>query len=112
MPTMPATVHVGPRLPRTEQRQEQDRRRRQAKPWRRWYGLAAWHARRVAQLTAAPWCCRCAARGEPNVPATVANHVEPHRGDWRRFIAGELESVCKPCHDREVQREEARAARL
>ncbi|MDN3627161.1 hypothetical protein [Methylobacterium isbiliense] len=46
------------------------------------------------------------ARGEV-VPASVVNHRRPHRGEWALFIDPENhESVCKPCHDREIQREE------
>lgn len=42
--------------------------------------------------------------------ATVANHRIAHKGDWKLFIEGDLESACKPCHDSEVQREEKAAA--
>ncbi len=40
------------------------------------------------------------------VAATVADHVEPHRGDPVKFWEGRLQSLCKPCHDRDKQREE------
>ena len=40
------------------------------------------------------------------VAATVADHVEPHRGDHDKFWHGRLQSLCKPCHDRDKQREE------
>jgi len=52
-----------------------------------------------------PLCQRCKANGFI-VEATVANHVEPHRGDWDKFINGPLESTCKPCHDSVIQSEE------
>jgi len=32
-------------------------------------------------------------------PATVADHVEPHGGDANKFWLGELQSLCKRCHD-------------
>lgn len=48
---------------------------------------------------------RQARRGE-TVVATVANHIKPHRGNWTLFAEGELESLCKPCHDGEAQRED------
>jgi hypothetical protein len=32
------------------------------------------------------------------VPATVADHVTPHRGDWAAFCTGKLQSLCDPCH--------------
>jgi hypothetical protein len=30
-------------------------------------------------------------------PATVADHIEPHRGDPVKF-AGPIQSLCLPCH--------------
>jgi 5-methylcytosine-specific restriction endonuclease McrA len=33
------------------------------------------------------------------VPATVADHVTPHRGDPEAFWYGQLQSLCKQCHD-------------
>lgn len=33
--------------------------------------------------------------------ATVVDHVEPHKGDVRKFWFGKLQSLCKPCHDRD-----------
>lgn len=104
MPTLPPTLGA---RPREERRREYDQARRSAKPWRKWYNLPAWRARRAEQLAREPLCARHLARGEV-VAATVANHVRPHRGDWELFINGPLESVCKPCHDGEVQSEERR----
>jgi hypothetical protein len=33
------------------------------------------------------------------VPATVAHHIEPHRGDYTVFKLSPLRSLCKACHD-------------
>ncbi|MFX4223552.1 MAG: hypothetical protein ACMVO3_22770 [Thalassobaculum sp.] len=95
---------------RTDQqrKREHDNRRRLTKPWRAWYKLPLWRRRREGQLTAQPLCQRCLEK-ELIAEATVANHKKPHRGDWELFAYGELESVCKPCHDREIQREERAA---
>jgi 5-methylcytosine-specific restriction protein A len=90
---------------RQEQNKLFDRARRRNSPWRLWYGQKAWKARRAAQLLAEPLCARCKPKGYV-VAATVANHKVPHRGDWVLFIEGELESLCKRCHDRDVQAEE------
>lgn len=108
---MPPT-HRASHLPeRAVVRRESDRRRRQASPWRRWYAMPVWRQQiRPAQLAREPLCRRCRDRGEM-VEATVVNHVIPHRGVWAAFIAGPFESLCKPCHDGEVQREERRRAR-
>jgi 5-methylcytosine-specific restriction enzyme A len=43
-------------------------------------------------------CEECLAQGR-TTPATIADHVEPHQGDIRKFRTGRLRSVCKPCHD-------------
>ena len=75
------------------------------RPWKPWYSLARWRRLRSAQLAAEPLCGTCAARGLV-VPATVADHVEPHRGDADKFWNGRLQSLCAPCHSRDKQREE------
>jgi 5-methylcytosine-specific restriction protein A len=52
----------------------------------------------VLQLEQFPLCkMHLEIRGEV-LPATVADHVEPHRGDPVLF-AGPLQSLCKECHD-------------
>jgi hypothetical protein len=35
------------------------------------------------------------------VAATVADHINPHNGDWVAFLTAPLQSLCKPCHDSE-----------
>jgi hypothetical protein len=30
--------------------------------------------------------------------ATVADHIQPHNGNWNEFWLGELQSLCAPCH--------------
>jgi len=42
----------------------------------------------------------CKARGDASVPATVADHIVPHRGNERAFWFGALQSLCKTCHDK------------
>jgi len=70
----------------------------------RWvYHTARWQRMRLQQLRDEPLCRYCAAMGWV-VPATVVDHTIPHRGD--RDLAldqGNLQSVCKPCHDRLCQ---------
>lgn len=102
---MPPTFRPNGMRTKRERGREHDVRRREDQPWRAWYGLAVWQRIRAAQLQAEPLCRRCAALGEVTA-ATVVNHMEPHRGDWAKFIGGPFESVCKPHHDAEVQREE------
>jgi len=102
---MPPTFRPRGMRTKRERGRDHDQRRREEKPWRKWYALKAWKDRRRDQLQKEPLCRRHLARGEV-VAANTANHVEPHRGDWDLFIGGELESLCKTCHDVDVQREE------
>ena len=53
---------------------------------------------RALQLRHHPVCVMCAARGI-TTPATIADHVVSHRGDWNAFILGELQSLCASCHN-------------
>ena len=42
-----------------------------------------------------------------SAPATVVDHVKPHQGSERLFFDSEnLQSLCKPCHDRHKQSQE------
>jgi 5-methylcytosine-specific restriction endonuclease McrA len=66
--------------------------------WQRFYGTAFWQRRRKLQLLEHPLCKLCLARGVVTI-ATVADHVEPHKGDWNLFCLGELQSLCGSCHN-------------
>ncbi len=110
MPTRPRTLGAKPRLSLADRRKEEEARRRASKPWRNWYSSAIWKAIRATQLALEPLCRRCSKRGLIEA-ATVCNHVTPHRGNWTLFVGGPFESVCKACHDGEVQREERSAGR-
>jgi 5-methylcytosine-specific restriction protein A len=68
------------------------------RPWRRFYGLNVWKVRRRHQLQIEPLCRACLAVGEVTA-ATIADHIVAHGGDWNSFRRGELQSLCKPCHD-------------
>jgi 5-methylcytosine-specific restriction enzyme A len=57
-----------------------------------------WVLRSRMQLSQHPLCKRCFEKGLI-VPATVADHVIPHRGDQHLFWFGELQSLCAPCHN-------------
>lgn len=103
MPDLPK--FMSGRGSQVERRRRYDRERSANREWRNWYKLAAWLRRRKWQLQEQPLCERCKANGLI-VEATVANHVDPHRGDWDKFINGRLESTCKPCHDSVIQSEE------
>jgi 5-methylcytosine-specific restriction protein A len=62
-----------------------------------WYGQARWKRMRRAQLRREPLCAFCLKQGKL-VPAVVADHIEPHRGNEQLFWHGELRSLCQSCH--------------
>lgn len=83
-----------------------DQRSDRATEYRRWYSTARWARTREAQLTRQPLCERCLAMGQVE-EATVVHHADGgHRGDEHRFWSGPFESLCKPHHDSEGQRED------
>jgi 5-methylcytosine-specific restriction enzyme A len=66
-------------------------------PWRDWYGLQRWKRRAHHQLLTEPLCRSCRDRGRI-APASIADHVVPHRGNWNAFRLGALQSLCADCH--------------
>ena len=83
-----------------------DQRSDGARAWRKLYYKKGWKQARERQLFAKPLCERCEARGII-VAATVVNHKKPHKGDVHLFFDPDNhESVCKPCHDADIQSEE------
>ncbi len=71
------------------------------------YNTAAWRRLRLEQLRAHPLCRMHLELGQTRV-ATVADHVDPHRGDRELFFGGRLQSLCKQCHDAHKQAQEHR----
>lgn len=111
MPFAPKTLRPRSVQLRPVERDYEDRRRRLA-PWRKWYGTARWRRIRAAQLAAEPCCRMCAAADPPRVtPATVCDHVEPHRGDEARFFGGPFQSLCGTCHNSDKHAAELAADR-
>lgn len=86
--------------------------RRTSAEYHSWYSLTVWtDDLRPTQLLREPFCRECARRGV-RTWATVVDHVEPHRGDWTKFIdRGNLQSLCKHHHDQKTAREQAQERR-
>lgn len=82
-----------------------DHRTAEADEYRKLYSTGLWKRTREAQLMLQPLCERCLAMGIVE-EATVVHHIDPHRGDREKFFAGPFESMCKPHHDSEGQRED------
>lgn len=107
MPVHPPLHHPRGQRARREGNREHDRRRTEEQPWRTWYWTAQWRKLAKQQLAAHPTCRMCEGQGKIT-PATVCDHVTPHRGDPEKFWSGPFQSLCKPCHDSAKQSEEAR----
>lgn len=73
------------------------------------YNTARWVRRRSAQLRTEPLCRMCKQMGYRTL-ATVADHIEAHRGDTALFFEGELQSLCSTCHSSVKQAEEKSGA--
>ena len=95
----------------SEKRRRFDAERRQVKPSRRWYGSSAWRAISIQQLAEHPFCISCYERDGAMVPATVCDHIEPHREDYGKFWYGKRQSLCTTCHSSIKQREEQHLTR-
>lgn len=66
------------------------------------YNLRVWGRVRRHQLTLYPFCARCLAAGLQTLAEHV-DHITPVSagGDW--FDAGNLQSLCAPCHSVKTQ---------
>lgn len=71
----------------------------------RWTRTAAWKALELDVLEDQPFCVYCDAAGTVQ-PATLIDHIQPHRGDeilfWSRH---NLQPLCDSCHGRKSQHE-------
>jgi 5-methylcytosine-specific restriction protein A len=84
-----------------------DARSNFATEYRHLYKTARWRRRRLLQLSGNPFCVRCQNEGTLT-PATVADHVKPHKGELNLFYHGELQSLCAKHHNSDKQSEESR----
>ena len=69
------------------------------------YKTARWQRLRKRVLSAQPLCVECGRYGILT-PATVVDHITPHKGNQRLFWDEDnLQALCKSCHDRKTARE-------
>lgn len=78
---------------------------------KRLYKSKAWRQLREATLARDMWRCQSCGvylvAGRQSPHSAVVNHKTPHKGDLELFHdPGNLEAVCKQCHDSDIQREE------
>lgn len=65
-----------------------------------------WQKARKFFLKRHPWCARCKEKGRL-VPATVVDHIKPHRGDLDLFWNEKnWQPLCKSCHDHKTMTED------
>ena len=63
---------------------------------------ARWRRERDVFLQLHPLCAECMREGKLT-PATVVDHIIPHRGDQRLFWdQANWQPLCKDCHDRKT----------
>jgi len=81
-------------------------RQRQSKSRPSWYKSPQWRNLAKRQLRKQPMCQCPHCKGEDR-RASIVDHIQPHRGDWRKFIdARNLQSMNKQCHDKFKQSQE------
>jgi len=84
-----------------------DYRSPEAASWRHLYNSKAWRAFRNSILIRDLFTCQMCGRLEGNSSQLVADHKLPHKGNRDLFWdAANIQTVCKPCHDRHKQSEE------
>lgn len=67
-----------------------------------------WQKARLGYLKHHPLCAECEREGK-TVPATVVDHIVPHKGNKQLFWDKKnWQPLCKPCHDRKTAKEDGR----
>jgi len=108
LPMVP--LRLTPAQPATEA--DRSRQRDATQTWRAWYKTARWQRLRWSVLVRDLFTCRRCGRIEGETKLLVSDHVRPHRGDEALFWdPGNLQCLCKACHDSAKQSEERRTWR-
>ena len=71
------------------------------------YDSLRWRKIARQQLRDHPLCCMCLAEAQV-VPATICDHVEPHKGNPEMFWLGKIQSLCIDHHNGTKQQSEKR----
>ena len=100
-------VPAGQRCPRCTQQYEQARSQRATRQLYTWQ----WHKYSKNRLKQYPLCVYCE-RDKRVTPATLTDHIKPHRGDYALFWdESNHASLCTACHSSKKQQEESAAPR-
>lgn len=71
------------------------------------YQTTKWRNIRKHFLIANPLCAMCQADGF-YTPATVCDHINPHKGNLELFYGGPFQPLCKTHHDSTKAKQEYR----
>lgn len=75
-------------------------------PHNRLYDSVRWRKVRQMVLNEEPLCRMCLSI-KRTTPATVVDHVKPHKNDMNLFYDRDnLQALCAPCHDSAKQMQE------
>lgn len=110
----PRLAVAKPRLAKAVLVDEADRSRLRdaVHAWRAWYKTARWQKLRWQVLVKALFTCAMCNRVEGETSKLVADHKVPHRGDEALFWdEGNLQCLCKGCHDSVKQAQERNQGR-
>lgn len=89
------------------QSQQKKKNRRYAEPLRECYNTQRWKDLRDEVLLRDKYVCQWCGELILNPAKQIAHHKIPHKGDERLFWSKDnLITVCKPCHDGPIAREE------
>ena len=97
------------RLNRATDERSLDRRRLADTATRKLHKTARWQSLRWLVLVCDEFRCQICHRLESDTSKLVCDHVDPHRGDIEKFWSGPFQTLCKPCHDGQKQKEEVAA---
>lgn len=104
-PGCPALAIMGERYCdkhlQADKKRKQDQDKKRGSSCKRGYGRA-WQRYRLGYLANHPLCVGCESRGRI-VPATVVDHIKPHKGDMILFWdESNHQAMCKRCHDKKT----------
>jgi 5-methylcytosine-specific restriction protein A len=112
---MPRLSHLQPLVaslaPAVSTQRDDQGHSRQAEPLRHLYSTARWKRLRLRVFVRDLFTCQLVGCGrlEGDTSRLVCDHKIPHRGDLTLFWAEtNLQTLCKPCHDRAKQAAERR----
>ena len=75
------------------------------------YQTTKWRKIRSDYLLRNPLCVMCRQDGL-YTPASVCDHIDPHKGNETKFYSGPFQALCKTHHDSTKAREEYRGVKI